>query len=188
VTNLTEWVHGGGVFIGIGEPSALPGGFRFLRMAHILGVDVDNGEYACHGRPAFIAEVQPGLIPDGFDIEGRGDCVLVSPSARVLAGRHGRLSIVMNAFGGGAGVYCASFTHAPCSARFLQNLILFATNNDMTPDGATDDPHVECAYYPASGRLVMINNSTCTRDAACVINNKTYAATLSPRELKIFNV
>ena len=59
VAALTRFVHEGGAFIGVGEPSACPGGDTFLRLAHVLGVDVDDGSYACHAPWEFEVEKAP---------------------------------------------------------------------------------------------------------------------------------
>ena len=46
---LTEWAYGGGVFLGVNEPSAVPGYHRYFRMSQVLGVDLDTGDRVCHG-------------------------------------------------------------------------------------------------------------------------------------------
>jgi beta-D-galactosyl-(1->4)-L-rhamnose phosphorylase len=186
VEALTAWVHRGGVFLGIGEPSALEGGHRFLRMAHVLGVDIDNGEYACHGRWDFEPEPEPGLVPDGAEITGRSDLLLTDGKARVLAESGGSPAITAYTFGGGMGLYCAGFTHSPAAARLLQNLILFAAKENLLPEGVSDDPLVECAYYPVSGKLAFINNSLNPRSASCTVGGKLYRAELGPYEMKIY--
>lgn len=40
---ISEFVHGGGGFIGVGEPSALRHSHRYFQLAHILGVDRELG-------------------------------------------------------------------------------------------------------------------------------------------------
>jgi beta-D-galactosyl-(1->4)-L-rhamnose phosphorylase len=62
VEKLTGWVHEGGTFIGVNEPSACPGADTYLRMAHVLGIDLDTGEKVCHGRWAYEAKPEAGLM------------------------------------------------------------------------------------------------------------------------------
>jgi len=185
---LTGWVSGGGAFIGIGEPSALEGSHRFLRMAHVMGVDIDNGEYTCHGRWGFFVDEVPGLVPAGAEIAGKSGAMLTDGSARVLAEAGGAPAITSRRFGSGMGVYCAGHRHSALSARLLQNLILYAAGGDIAPDGVTGDPFVECAVYPGAGKLAMINNSDVARAAACSWRGKTYNADLKPHEMKIADI
>jgi beta-D-galactosyl-(1->4)-L-rhamnose phosphorylase len=44
---LAQWVWKGGTFLGINAPSSLNNSFK---MAHVLGVDYDDGKRLCHGQ------------------------------------------------------------------------------------------------------------------------------------------
>lgn len=74
VTELTKWVHQGGTFIGVNEPSAVEGYDRFFRMSHVLGIDEDTGARVCHGRWRFEAEDSLGLLPPGVSVKPREIC------------------------------------------------------------------------------------------------------------------
>ena len=43
VSRIQEWVYKGGVFLGVGEPSATEGYQDYFRMAQVLGIDEDTG-------------------------------------------------------------------------------------------------------------------------------------------------
>jgi len=157
-------------------------------MAHVLGVDIDNGEYTCHGRWGFFLDEVPGLVPAGAEIAGKSGVMLTDGSARVLAEAGGAPAITSRRFGSGMGVYCAGHRHSAVSARLLQNLILYAAGGDMAPDGVSSDTFVECAFYPGAGKLAMINNSNMIRVALCSMRGKAYKADLKPYELKIMDM
>ena len=188
VDSLTAWVYNGGVFMGFGEPSALAGGHRFLRMAHILGVDIDDGEYACHGSWSFTLEPEADLLPEETRIIAKENVILTDSSTRVLAQQDGVPTVTANKTGKGMGLYCAGFSHGPGSTRLLQNLILFAVGSSMIPECVTDNPLVECAYYPAAGKLAFINNSPTPETASCTVNQKTRTVELKAHEMKIEEV
>ncbi|MDR1703753.1 MAG: 1,3-beta-galactosyl-N-acetylhexosamine phosphorylase [Clostridiales bacterium] len=177
IENLTAWVHSGGAFIGAGEPSALDGGHTFLRAAHLLGVDIDDGERACHGNWAYETEPFPGLFPDCFELPSKENVCLIDGGTHVLAEVGGRPALTSKAFGEGRGVYLTGFRHGPGSARFLLNLILFASGRGLAPEGVSNNPDVECAVFP--GHIVFINNSGEPRQASCRWNNREYAAELA---------
>jgi beta-D-galactosyl-(1->4)-L-rhamnose phosphorylase len=180
VERLTCWAHNGGIFIGVGEPSAHPGQANYLRMAHVLGVDIDNGERACHGRWKFDIELTPGLVPDGADIAARADVILTDGKAMVLAAEGGMPTITLNPINnrGGAGIYLANFAYNADNTRLLQNLILYATGGSIITDGISSNPNVECAAFPST--IVFANNAPTVQKAECIIGGKVYAAQVPP--------
>jgi len=188
VETLTKWVHNGGAFIGIGEPSAYEGAHRLLRMSHVLGVDTDNGDYSRHGRWTYELTENPGLIPEGVDIQYRKNVMLTDGETRVLAEKNKVPTLTMRDFGKGTGIYCTDFIHTPLSPRFLLNLILTATKEKLFQEYITDDPLVEAAYYPGNKKLALINNGQIARMASCTINGKKYTTELKPFELKILRL
>ncbi|MDR2183164.1 MAG: 1,3-beta-galactosyl-N-acetylhexosamine phosphorylase [Clostridiales bacterium] len=185
---LTCWVHNGGVFMGIGEPSAYPGRHSFLRMAHVLGVDIDNGERACHGRWQFETEPIPSLVPDGAHIAPRADVVLTDGEAMVLAAHEGTPTITLNMAGrrGGVGIYLSNFAYGAENTRLLMNLILYATSWNTITDGISDNPNVECAVFPHT--VVFANNAATPQRAECTIGDKTYSAQMPPFGMQCLNM
>jgi len=175
IENLTRWVFDGGVFVGIGEPSALPGYATYLRMAHVMGVDIDNGEKACHGRWAFEA-----VSELDYAFPARKNVILTDGKATVLTAADGSPIAAINKFGKGAGAYLSGFELKPGAIAALQNFLLLAANAGT--DGTTDNPHVECAIFP--NEIVFINNDSAPQKAACNWQGKTYTIQLAPYELK----
>jgi len=188
VDALTSWVHKGGAFIGIGEPSAHEGSHRLLRMAHVLGVDIDNGDYSRHGRWIYNVEEQACLIPEGIEIPYNCNVMLTDGNATVLSEQNGIPTLTTNTFGKGMGLFCSGFLHTPQSPRFLQNLILFAAKENLQPEYVTNDALVEAAYFPKLNKLALINNSQLARMVSCTVKEKTHTVELKPYELKILDI
>lgn len=164
VERLTRFVYEGGALIGVNEPSAVDGYDTFFRMANVLGVDEDTGARVCHGKWQY--EVQPvdGLMPKGSFVKKKGDYrkgipYLMGGDVRVLAEDAGVPVFTMNRFGRGFGFYLASFEKTVENTRLLLNLILLAGGEGLDGLYLTDNAATECAYYPGSGQLVVINNS-----------------------------
>ncbi|MDE5589636.1 MAG: 1,3-beta-galactosyl-N-acetylhexosamine phosphorylase, partial [Acetatifactor sp.] len=99
VTLLTEWVHRGGTFLGVNEPSAVEGYDYYFRMAHVLGIDEDTGARVCHGKWSFEAEDAEKLIPAGADVRSRENLYLTDGSAKVLLADGDKPVITINSFG-----------------------------------------------------------------------------------------
>lgn len=166
VTALNAWVAQGGVLIGVNEPSAAPGHGDYFRMARALGVDEDTGARVCHGRWPVAADPVPGLIPEGAEIPVREHLYLTDGDTRVLAEQDGCPAIATHAFGKGRGVYLAGFSYSPENARMLLNLMLWAKGLPLNAAYLTTDPGTECAWFPDSRQLVVINNTDTPRTTA----------------------
>ena len=67
--------------------------------------------------------------------------------------------MTVNGFGKGKGIYLASFQQDLENTRMLYQLIRYAGGEGMSGLYMTDNLYTECAYYPESKKLVVINNS-----------------------------
>ena len=165
VTEITRFVYEGGCLIGAGEPSAVLGGDTRFALAHVLGVDQDDGSYACHQPWAFdvqeapfrVAEEALGLTP-GIRLTG--------PETKVLREKDGVPVLTLHGFGKGKAAYFGSFTYSPEAARMLLELLLHLTGADGRTAGITDDPLAECAWFPASHTLVVMNGRDVPADVS----------------------
>ncbi len=147
VTILTKWVHDGGTFIGVNEPSAVDGYDYTFRMAHVLGIDRDTGARVCHGKWSFEAEDTEELLPEGATVEGRDNLYLTDGRAKVLmADEENRPLVTVNQFGSGKGIYLASFQVDLENTRMLYQLIRYAGGEGTSGLYMTDNLYTECAY------------------------------------------
>lgn len=188
VSKLTEWVYNGGTFIGVDEPSAVAGYDTYFRMAHVLGIDEDTGARICHGRWQY--EVQPvdGLMPEGSSIRGRSGLYLTDGNARVVAEADGAPAMTINDFGKGKGIYMSHYNISLENTRMLFNIILLAGGEALDGEYITDNPYTECAYYPASNMLVIINNSGETQTASVKTEAGVKSATLEAYDTAIIQM
>lgn len=188
VSKLTEWVYNGGTFIGVDEPSAVAGYDTYFRMAHVLGIDEDTGARICHGKWQY--EVQPvdGLMPEGSSIRGRSGLYLTDGNVRVVAQADGAPAMTINDFGKGKGIYMSHYNISLENTRMLFNTILLAGGEALDGEYITDNPYTECAYYPASNMLVIINNSGETQTASVKTEAGVKSATLEAYDTAIIQM
>lgn len=159
VTILTRWVHDGGTFLGVNEPSAVEGYDNYFRMAHVLGIDKDTGARVCHGKWAFEADDVEEILPEGATVEAKDNLYLTDGKAQVLFADEDKPLVTVNQFGKGKGIYLASFQVDDENTRMLYQLIRYAGGEGTCGLYMTDNLYTECAYYPESKKLVVINNS-----------------------------
>ena len=159
VTLLTKWVYEGGTFIGVNEPSAAEGYDNYFRMAHVLGIDEDTGAKVCHGKWSFEAKDTEGVVPAGAGVAAKEHLYLTDGKAQVLMADGDKPLVTTNQFGKGKGIYLASFQVTLENTRMLYQLIRYAGGEGISGLYMTDNLYTECAYYPESKKLVIINNS-----------------------------
>ncbi len=159
VEKLTKWVYEGGTFLGVNEPSAVEGYDTYFRMAHVLGVDEDTGARICHGRWEFTAEDKEGIVPEGVSLAAKENRFLTDGKADVLLSKENQPVLSLNSFGKGLGIYLSSFQVGAENTRLLYQLIRYAGKEGITGPYMTDNLYTECAFYPDSGMLAVINNS-----------------------------
>lgn len=156
---ISRWVYEGGVLIGAAQPSAATGAADYFRLASVFGVDEDTGARVCHGKWEYELTDRTGLIPFGAEVCGRKGIYLTDRDTEVLMEAEGCPSLTSHRFGSGTAYYLSSFQVTPENTRLLLNLMVSGMGLELNQKYVTDNPSVECAWYPASGRLVVINNS-----------------------------
>ncbi len=182
VTAVNEWVHNGGVFLGIHEPSACGGHGTFFRLAGVLGIDKDTGAKVCHGKYSFAVQTESGLIPENASIKKEEGIFLTDGSASVLAADGNSPLLTVHNYGKGKGVYMSHYAYSIENTRMLMNIILYAAG--LTKDAlyTTDNPAVECTWFPAKKTLAVINNSASEQKCTIKTEEGERNFTLKPYE------
>jgi len=190
VENLTSWVYKGGVFIGVNEPSAIDGFDTVFRMAHVLGLDMENAGSHCHGKWQYAVEEVSGLVPCGAEL-GNKKVRLTDGRAKVLAEKGGCPAITVNSFGNGKGVYVSSMLPTEesrlANTRLLLNIILYAAEETLESDCVTDNPNTECTWFNEAGYMVLINNSATPQRSGVKAGGQKFYVELGSYETKFLN-
>jgi beta-D-galactosyl-(1->4)-L-rhamnose phosphorylase len=103
---LSEYVHGGGGLIGVGEPSALRHSSQYFQLSHLLGVDRELGltrafqrlDFAPTADPHFILKDAGGELDFGTDV---GGIYVLDGETHVLAARGKSPMLTTRPFGQG---------------------------------------------------------------------------------------
>ena len=94
----------------------------------------------------------------------------------------------MNRFGKGLGIYLSSFQVNLQNTRMLYQLIRFAGGEGTSGIYMTDNLYTECAYYPESGKLVVINNSDTGQTTTIPTENGNCTVTIAPYDTTFIEV
>ena len=180
VTRIMEFVHDGGVFLAVNESSEVDGFDTNLRMAHLLGVDIERGEFIGHGKYRWQLEAESSLTQIG-EIKGKEEAFIMLPTVKVLKADGDTFSITENSFGEGKAIYMSSYRHNTENAYMLLKLLL----GDNQAMYISDNPYVECACFPQSRKLIWINNSDMVQEATVLTEAGNVRIVLQPDEMKV---
>jgi len=188
VEKLTEWVYGGGVFIGINEPSAAEGYENRFRMSHVLGVDLDRGERVCHGK----WKAEDMLKAKGYTApvssKKKEGLFIVDPALRIIAEDNGDVLACEKDFGKGKGIYLSDFEYSIENAGLLEQLIYTATGESRLPY-STDNVHIGSTIFPASKTVLLTNYSNQEEKGNIHLStDEIEEVMLKPYEMKMINL
>lgn len=190
---MNRFVAEGGALIGVREPGAVDEGMRYFQTADILGVDREIGRTICRGKYAcevtlehFITQCAT-VFPE-FHNAASGVYAL-DADTKVLAANGSDVMIAAHEFGKGRAVYFSGFTYSGQNARLLYRALLWVTRKEPLAEVyLPDHPTCECAYYPQSGKLVVINNSDTPEQTTVHTPEKAYSMEIEPQGIYILEV
>lgn len=163
ITTIRQWVHKGGGFIGIGEPTAIQHQGKYFQLFDVLGVDKDltcGLSYRKYHKligEHFILEDVKGEIDFGG---GMNDVFKKGDDTTILKMKDNDILLSVNEYGKGRGVYIAGLPYSPENARLLLRTIYYAAHQEEEMKiYYVDNYKVECTYFPEVEKLVVYNNS-----------------------------
>ena len=187
------FVHTGGGFIGIGEPSACRHGITFFQLAQVLGVDRELGLTRAFDRDLFQVNPDHYVLRDVGPTPDLGkvvdDMYIIDTGTQVLAANGKSPTIATRQFGTGRGVYLAGHTFDGENARLLLRAIYWAAQAEQYTDQWTcDNINTDCAYYPRHRKLVVVNNTDEVQKTSVLNPLSPVKLALGPYESTILNM
>ena len=182
VEKLTEFVHSGGTFLGVNEPSAVLGYSDTLRMAHVLGVNI--GEHSCHGKWQFNVATPTAVKAAQAKLPAHPWAYVTGDSTEVWMAEGEKLALTCHAFGKGQGIYAGGWRFSPQNARLLLSLLTGETAADALPD----NPCVDCAWFQSAGVLVLANQTDRSQEGTVVLNHSSVPFRLAADEMQTIEI
>ncbi|MDQ8205067.1 1,3-beta-galactosyl-N-acetylhexosamine phosphorylase [Pelagicoccus sp. SDUM812003] len=161
---VSEFVAQGGGLIGVGEPSAQRHSTQYFQLSDALGVDRELGLTSAFNRYPFEAKSEHFILEDASGPLELGKTIdrvyITNPDTMVLAANAATPTLAVKEFQKGRSVYLAGYKYSPANVRLLLRAILWASKNEaQLQSWICSNANTECAYYPASKTLVVVNNT-----------------------------
>ncbi|WP_077328679.1 1,3-beta-galactosyl-N-acetylhexosamine phosphorylase [Virgibacillus siamensis] len=160
---IREWVHNGGGFIGIGEPSAIQHEGRFFQLANVLGVDKELG-FGLSTNKYFTEPANSHFITEDMKAYDFGESMknifALQAETEILEYSDGGVHLASSGFGKGRGVYIAGLPYSHENTRLLMRAMYYAAHKeDNFKKWHASNIHCEVHAYPAIHKYAVVNNS-----------------------------
>jgi 1,3-beta-galactosyl-N-acetylhexosamine phosphorylase len=162
VQAVKSFVHRGGGFIGVGEPTAYQHQGRYFQLANVLGVEKETGltlsldKYNWDEYEHFITADCGKEINFG---EGKKN-IYALEGTQILKQINKEVQLAVNSFGNGRSVYISGLPYSFENSRLLYRAILWASHDeDNLHRWFSTNYNVEVHAYVKNGKYCVINNT-----------------------------
>lgn len=163
VAPIRRFVHEGGGFIGVGEPSGHQHQGRYLQLAGLMGVEKETGFTLNYDKYNWQEQPDHFILADaGGDVDF-GQCragIYALEGAQVLKTQEKEVQLAVNTFGKGRSVYISGLPYSFDNARLLHRGILWASNaEEQLHQWYSSNPCVDVHAYVKNGKYCVVNNT-----------------------------
>ena len=189
---IRKFVHNGGGFIGVGEPSGHQYQGHFLQLANVLGVEKETGftlnydKYNWEANPDhFILKDVAGEVDFG---EGKKS-IYAYEGTDILVQKDKEVQMAVNAFGNGRSVYISGLPYSFENSRVLYRAILWAAHGEeILNKWFSTNYNVEVHAFVANGKYCVVNNTYVPQDTTVYTDTGSFELHLDANEIKWYNL
>ncbi len=190
---IKGFIHRGGGFIGVGEPSGHQYQGRYIQLAAALGVEKETGftlgydKYNWEEHPGhFILADCTGPVNFG---EGKKNMYALE-GTEILAQRDKEVQMAVHAYGSGRCVYISGLPYSFENSRILYRAILWSSHGEeMLHHWFSSNFNVEVHAYVKNGKYCVVNNTYEPQSTTVYTGDgKSFQLDLAANEMRTFEI
>jgi len=189
---VRKFVHNGGGFIGVGEPSGHQYQGHFLQLATLLGVEKETGftlnydKYNWEEKQGhFILEDVAGEVDFG---EGKKS-IYAYEGTDILVQKEKEVQMAVNSFGNGRSVYISGLPYSFENSRVLYRAILWAAHGEeILHKWFSTNYNVEVHAFVANGKYCVVNNTYVPQDTVVYTDTGSFELHLDANEIRWYSL
>lgn len=190
---VKEFVHKGGGFIGVGEPSGHQFQGRFLQLASVLGVEKETGFTLNYDKYNWEEHRAHFILEDCEDRDvdfGEGKkSIYALEGTEVLIQRDKEVQMAVNTFGKGRSVYISGLPYSFKNARILLRSILWVSNDEKAlQTWYSSNYNVDVHAYVKNGKYCVVNNTYEPQDTRVYTDTAQFDLHLEANEIKWYEI
>ena len=191
-STVKAFVHRGGGFIGVGEPSGHQYQGRYLQLANVLGVEKETGftlgydKYNWEEHPDhFILSDCKGEVNFG---EGKKS-IYALEGTEILVQREKEVQMAVNAFGSGRSVYISGLPYSFENSRILYRAILWSTHGEeLLHKWFSTNYNVEVHAFVKNSKYCVVNNTYEPQDTIVYTDGGSFPLHLEANEIRWYSI
>lgn len=189
-TAVRAFVHAGGAWVGIGDPSALDFQGQCYQLADVMGVQKETGQSINH-------LIRPFAVTDHFiTSDGPGDfgpvetrVFPVSADTQVLAASGPHVGAATHEFGAGRSVFLAGLPYSPTNSRLLDRALFWAARRESDwNQWRSDSSWVDVVAWPERGVWAAANASPEAQRVRVYRGDRALEVELGPYGLEFWSM
>ena len=189
---VRKFVHNGGGFIGVGEPTGHQYQGHFFQLANVLGVEKETGftlnydKYNWDVNPDhFILKDVAGEVDFG---EGKKS-IYAYEGTDILVQKDKEVQMAVNSFGSGRSVYISGLPYSFENSRVLYRAILWSAHGEeILNKWFSTNYNVEVHAFVANGKYCVVNNTYVPQDTTVYTDKDSFDLHLEANEIKWYNL
>lgn len=189
---VRKFVHNGGGFIGVGEPSGHQYQGRYLQLASLLGVEKETGftlnydKYNWDEHPDhFILADVSGQVDFG---EGKKN-IYALEGTEILIQWEKEVQMAVNSYGGGRSVYISGLPYSFENSRILYRAILWASHSEEElHKWYSSNYNVEVHAFVKNGKYCVVNNTYEPQSTTIYTDKDSFALDLAANEIRWYEI
>ena len=191
-STVKAFVHRGGGFIGVGEPSGHQYQGRYLQLANVLGVEKETGftlgydKYNWEEHPDhFILSDCKGEVNFG---EGKKS-IYALEGTEILVQREKEVQMAVNAFGSGRSVYISGLPYSFENSRILYRAILWSTHGEeLLHKWFSTNYNVEVHAFVKNSKYCVVNNTYEPQNTIVYTDGGSFPLHLEANEIRWYSI
>jgi len=192
VTAIRKFVHNGGGFIGVGEPSGHQYQGHFLQLSQMLGVEKETGLTLNYDKYNWEEHTDHFILADCVNSVDFGEgkkSIYALENAQILIQRDKEVQLAVNDFGKGRSVYISGLPYSFENSRLLLRAVLWASHseNELTT-WFSSNFNVDVHAFPKNNKYCVVNNTYEPQDTTIyTTEGNSYNLHLEANEIKWYN-
>lgn len=163
VSAVRGFIHRGGGFIGVGEPSGHQYQGHFLQLAQALGVDKETGFSLNQDKYNWTENREHFILSDctkEVDFGEGKKAMYALPETEILIHREKEVQLACHSFGKGRCVYISGLPYSFENSRLLHRAVMWASHEEANlKKWYSDNFNVDVHAYVANGKYCVVNNT-----------------------------
>ncbi len=192
VSAVRGFVHRGGGFIGVGEPSGHQYQGHYLQLASLLGVEKETGFTLNYDK--YNWDEKPGhfILADcrkPVDFGEGKKSIYALEGTDILVQREKEVQMAVNTFGSGRSVYISGLPYSFENSRVLYRAILWsAGSEDELHKWFASNYNVEVHAFVKNGKYCVVNNTYEPQDTTVYTDTGSFELHLEANEIRWYEI